>query len=94
MTPLRQFKGVPAEIIRKAEGKQFVRSGCHLDGHLLISCRSPGIATLIWYVFISTVIEPHASLSLQSPPEIGELIGIQNAGRLVHRLVHSFPKLQ
>lgn len=24
MTPLRQFKGVPSEIIRKAEGKQFV----------------------------------------------------------------------
>ena len=24
MTPLRQFKGVPNEIIRKAEGKQFV----------------------------------------------------------------------
>lgn len=24
MTPLRQFKGVPPEIIRKAEGKQFV----------------------------------------------------------------------
>jgi hypothetical protein len=24
MTPLRQFKGVPTEIIRKAEGKQFV----------------------------------------------------------------------
>ncbi|GBE89249.1 Pre-mRNA-splicing factor brr2 [Sparassis crispa] len=52
MTPLRQFKGVPAEIVRKAEGKQF------------------------------------------NPPEIGELIGVQNAGRLVHRLVHSFPKLQ
>ena len=29
-----------------------------------------------------------------SPPEIGELIGIQNAGKLVHRLVHNFPKLQ
>ncbi|KAJ7097861.1 putative RNA helicase [Mycena belliarum] len=52
MTPLRQFKGVQSDIIRKAEGKQF------------------------------------------SPPEIGELIGIPNAGRLVHRLVHSFPKLQ
>ena len=26
MTPLRQFKGVPPEIIRKAEGKQFVSS--------------------------------------------------------------------
>lgn len=23
MTPLRQFKGVPAEVVRKAEGKQF-----------------------------------------------------------------------
>ncbi|PCH44659.1 Sec63-domain-containing protein [Wolfiporia cocos MD-104 SS10] len=60
MTPLRQFKGVPAEIIRKAEGKQFP-----------------------WYRYFDL-----------SPPEIGELIGIQNAGRLVHRLVHSFPKLQ
>ncbi|KDN49983.1 hypothetical protein RSAG8_01319, partial [Rhizoctonia solani AG-8 WAC10335] len=28
-----------------------------------------------------------------SPPEIGELIGIQSAGVLVHRFVHSFPKL-
>ena len=26
-------------------------------------------------------------------PEIDELIGIQKAGRLVHRLVHRFPKL-
>jgi hypothetical protein len=25
MTPLRQFKGVPQEVIRKTEGKQFVR---------------------------------------------------------------------
>ncbi|KAF5370279.1 hypothetical protein D9758_006929 [Tetrapyrgos nigripes] len=60
MTPLRQFKGVPAEVVRKAEGKQFP-----------------------WYRYFDL-----------SPPEIGELIGIQNAGRLVHRLVHSFPKLQ
>lgn len=60
MTPLRQFKGVPAEVIRKAEGKQFP-----------------------WYRYFDL-----------SPPEIGELIGIPNAGRLVHRLVHNFPKLQ
>ncbi|KII91381.1 hypothetical protein PLICRDRAFT_135522 [Plicaturopsis crispa FD-325 SS-3] len=60
MTPLRQFKGVPQEVIRKAEGKQFP-----------------------WYRYFDL-----------SPPEIGELIGIPNAGRLVHRLVHSFPKLQ
>ncbi|KAH9830081.1 Sec63-domain-containing protein [Rhodofomes roseus] len=60
MTPLRQFKGVPAEIVRKAEGKQFP-----------------------WYRYFDL-----------NPPEIGELIGIQKAGNLVHRLVHSFPKLQ
>ncbi|KAJ7285982.1 putative RNA helicase [Mycena rebaudengoi] len=60
MTPLRQFKGVQADIIRKAEGKQFP-----------------------WYRYFDL-----------SPPEIGELIGIPNAGRLVHRLVHNFPKLQ
>ncbi|CAK5277379.1 unnamed protein product [Mycena citricolor] len=60
MTPLRQFKGIQADIVRKAEGKQFP-----------------------WYRYFDL-----------SPPEIGELIGIPNAGRLVHRLVHSFPKLQ
>ncbi|PPQ67232.1 hypothetical protein CVT24_011551 [Panaeolus cyanescens] len=60
MTPLRQFKGVPADVIRKAEGKQFP-----------------------WYRYFDL-----------TPPEIGELIGIPNAGRLVHRLVHNFPKLQ
>ncbi|KAF8270130.1 putative RNA helicase [Lactarius quietus] len=60
MTPLRQFKGVPPQIIRKAEGKQFP-----------------------WYRYFDL-----------TPPEIGELLGIPNAGRLVHRLVHSFPKLQ
>ncbi|KAG2058635.1 DNA polymerase theta/eta [Suillus hirtellus] len=60
MTPLRQFKGVPQEVIRKAEVKQFP-----------------------WYRYFDL-----------DPPEIGELIGIPNAGRLVHRLVHSFPKLQ
>ncbi|EPQ53751.1 Sec63-domain-containing protein [Gloeophyllum trabeum ATCC 11539] len=60
MTPLRQFKRVPPEIIRKAEGKQFP-----------------------WYRYFDL-----------NPPEIGELLGIPKAGQLVHRLVHSFPKLQ
>ncbi|KIY53142.1 putative RNA helicase [Fistulina hepatica ATCC 64428] len=60
MTPLRQFKGVQSEIIRRAEGKQFP-----------------------WYRYFDL-----------TPPEIGELLGMTNAGRLVHRLVHTFPKLQ
>ncbi|KAG8811095.1 DEIH-box ATPase [Serendipita sp. 399] len=59
MTPLRQFRGVPGDVIRKAEAKQFP-----------------------WYRYFDL-----------TPPELGELIGIQNAGRLVHRLVHQFPKL-
>jgi pre-mRNA-splicing helicase BRR2 len=60
MTPLRQFKNVPANVIRKAEAKQFP-----------------------WYRYFDL-----------NPPELGELIGQPNAGNLVHRLVHSFPKLQ
>lgn len=64
MTPLRQFKGVPAEIIRRAERKEFP-----------------------WHRYFDL-----------SPPELGELIGVQkignrNVGTLVHRLVHCFPKL-
>jgi len=33
MTPLRQFKGVPADVVRKAEGKQFVS---HASWFLLV----------------------------------------------------------
>ncbi|KAF9010868.1 Sec63-domain-containing protein [Hymenopellis radicata] len=36
----------------------------------------------------------HGIGTLICPLEIGELIGMANAGRLVHRLVHNFPKLQ
>ncbi|THG98887.1 hypothetical protein EW026_g3361 [Hermanssonia centrifuga] len=60
MTPLRQFKGLQKDVVRKAESKQFP-----------------------WYRYFDL-----------SPPEIGELIGVQGAGKLVHRLVHNFPKLQ
>jgi hypothetical protein len=54
---------------------------------------SLGIDTSTWYVFamlgyLIMLISP------KTPPEIGELLGIPNAGRLVHRLVHNFPKLQ
>ena len=48
MTPLRQFKGVPADVVRKAEGKQFVS---HLSYLLFVFLINPfhslGIATLI-----------------------------------------------
>jgi pre-mRNA-splicing helicase BRR2 len=93
MTPIRQFKGVPPEIIRKAEGKQFVSFGQLLmerGANTTVSALVP-------------ILRPGSSFSLDSlfmlmvaknPPEIGELLGIPNAGRLVHRLVHNFPKLQ
>jgi len=77
MTPLRQFKGVPTEVIRKAEGKQFVSAHGMLNNSMTNSFDQP------WYRYFDL-----------TPPEIGELIGIPNAGRLVHRLVHNFPKLQ
>ena len=42
-------------------------------------------------VFLTSALVPYFNLN---PPEIGEFIGIPNVGRLVHWLVHSFPKLQ
>ncbi|KAE8223116.1 hypothetical protein CF319_g3803 [Tilletia indica] len=60
MTPLRQFTGVPADLIRRLERKEY----------------------------------PWNRLRDLEPNEIGELIGIPKAGRLVHRLVHQFPRLE
>ncbi|GAC95807.1 hypothetical protein PHSY_003384 [Pseudozyma hubeiensis SY62] len=60
MTPLRQFRGVPADLIRRLERKEY----------------------------------PWNRLRDLEPNEIGELIGISKAGRLVHRLVHQFPRLE
>ncbi len=60
MTPLRQFRGVPADLIRRLERKEY----------------------------------PWNKLRDLEPNEIGELIGIPKAGRLVHRLVHQFPRLE
>ena len=76
MTPLRQFKGVPQDVVRKAEGKQFVSFSSSVVFSVLMLWQP-------WYRYFDL-----------TPPEIGELIGIPNAGRLVHRLVHNFPKLQ
>ncbi|GAA5834693.1 hypothetical protein JCM9279_007084 [Rhodotorula babjevae] len=60
MTPLRQFKGVPLDVVRRAERKEFP-----------------------WFRYFDL-----------EPAELGELIGEPKAGRLVHRLVHQFPKLE
>ncbi|WFD03560.1 RNA helicase [Malassezia obtusa] len=60
MTPLRQFRGVPADLVRRLERKEF----------------------------------PFARLRDLEPNEIGELIGIPKAGRLVHRLVGEFPRVE
>jgi pre-mRNA-splicing helicase BRR2 len=59
MTPLRQFKGVPADLVRRLERKEY----------------------------------PWNRLRDLEPNEIGELIGVPKAGRLVHRLVNQFPRL-
>jgi pre-mRNA-splicing helicase BRR2 len=66
MTPLRQFKGVPPEVVREAAGKQFVSFVFNdIARSTKRSPKSLGIAT-------ST--SPH--------PGIGELLGIPNAGWL------------
>lgn len=60
MTPLRQFKGVPSDLIRRLERKEY----------------------------------PWNRLRDLEPNEIGELIGVAKAGRLIHRLVNQFPRLE
>jgi len=47
MTPLRQFKGVPAEVVRKAEGKQFVSGGLVCMKHQLMLLFSTALVPLL-----------------------------------------------
>ncbi|KAJ3286172.1 DEIH-box ATPase [Borealophlyctis nickersoniae] len=60
MSPLRQFKTFPPDVIKKLERKEFP-----------------------W--------ERYYDLN---PQELGELAGIPKAGKLIHRTVHQFPKLE
>ncbi|KAF0990898.1 hypothetical protein HZS_5841, partial [Henneguya salminicola] len=60
MTPLRQFKKIPSEVIRKIEKKDFS-----------------------WVRFYD--LEPH---------EIGEIIHAPKMGKVLHKFIHHFPKLE
>ena len=58
-TPLRQFKGIPEDIIKKIEKKDFP-----------------------WERFYDL-----------QPQEIGELVRFPKMGKMIHRFVHQFPRL-
>nr|XP_009857905.1 U5 small nuclear ribonucleoprotein 200 kDa helicase [Ciona intestinalis] len=60
MTPLRQFKKVPDEVVKKIEKKNFPWERFYDLGH----------------------------------NEIGELIRMPKMGKLLHRLIHQFPKME
>ncbi|KAJ3033781.1 DEIH-box ATPase [Rhizophlyctis rosea] len=60
MSPLRQFRAFPPDVIKKLERKEFP-----------------------W--------ERYYDLN---PQELGELAGVPKAGKLIHRTVHQFPKLE
>ena len=60
MTPLRQFKKIPMEVIKKIEKKDFPWERFYDLGH----------------------------------NEIGELIHAPKMGRVVHKFVHQFPKIE
>ena len=59
-TPLRQFKGIPEDIIKKIEKKDFP-----------------------WERFYDL-----------QPQEIGELVRFPKMGKMIHRFVHQFPRLE
>lgn len=60
MSPLRQFKKIPEEVVKKIEKKNF----------------------------------PWERLYDLGPNEIGELLRMPKLGKLVHKYVHQFPKLE
>lgn len=60
MNPLRQFKSIPGDIIKRLERKEFP-----------------------WHRYYD--LNPH---------ELGELAGVPKAGKMVHKYVHQFPKLE
>ena len=62
MTPLRQFKGVPQEVVRKAEGKQFV-SPC--DRRSYISLADFDILSLGTVISTSALPRSENSLAFQ-----------------------------
>jgi hypothetical protein len=68
MTPLRQFKGVPTEVIGKAEGKRFVSDICPPVVSLLIIpvFHSLGIVTSIWYALSTSFSSCVAETSLDT----------------------------
>ncbi|ORX98893.1 Sec63-domain-containing protein [Basidiobolus meristosporus CBS 931.73] len=59
MSPLKQFKQIPADILKRLEKKEFP-----------------------WERYFDL-----------NPQEIGELVGIPKAGKMLHKYVHQFPKL-
>ena len=61
MTPLRQFKGIPEEIMRRIEKKE----------------------QLTWEHFYN-----------MSSQQIGELIKFSKLGKLLHKYIHQFPRIE
>lgn len=61
MTPLRQFKGIHEEILRKIEKKE----------------------QFTWEHFYN-----------MTPQEIGEVIKFSKMGKVIHKAVHQFPRLE
>ncbi|OZJ03702.1 hypothetical protein BZG36_03306 [Bifiguratus adelaidae] len=60
MTPFRQFKTIPADLIKRIERKEFS-----------------------WDRYFDL-----------NPQEIGELVGQPKAGKMLHKCLHQFPKLE
>lgn len=87
MSPLRQFKKLPEEVIKKIEKKNFPFERLYDLNHNEIgrSLLSAGIASRV---------------SPQPPPSVktcifflGELIRMPKMGKTIHKYVHQFPKL-
>lgn len=89
MSPLRQFKKLPEEVIKKIEKKNFPFERLYDLNHNEIGEFSSSISCSL-----------NSLLSLESTWKVmcfcffsGELIRMPKMGKTIHKYVHQFPKL-
>lgn len=85
MSPLRQFKKLPEEVIKKIEKKNFPFERLYDLNHNEIGEFLSTLCTCLLNIFLSLIRSYFLCL--------GELIRMPKMGKTIHKYLHQFPKL-
>ena len=85
MSPLRQFKKLPEEVIKKIEKKNFPFERLYDLNHNEIGEFSSSSAF--------SLVTSHPTVVISFLCISGELIRMPKMGKTIHKYVHQFPKL-